>query len=207
LRADLRVSYDRDRKVALVDGPHLALPVSHSGVFRTTVKRLLAIRDLEADVHFWTIQMEVAWEPRFQPLFVETQPEGLVVQDGKGVALKNLPGGSGRAAVTRPLAVETQVRVEAPRRPADKIGLLKGNLALIGPSKMLTFTFDDLAKIERGKTDQARKQTQEGVAVNLRELNPATDLWTIGFLLEYPSDGPDFESFESWLANNELFLE
>src|SRR5262249_24786001 len=85
LRADLRVSYDRDRKVALVDGPHLALPVSHSGVFRTTVKRLLAIRDLEADVHFWTIQMEVAWEPRFQPLFVETQPEGLVVQEGKGV--------------------------------------------------------------------------------------------------------------------------
>jgi hypothetical protein len=208
LKADLRVSlYDREGKVALVDGPHRALPVSHQGIFRTIVKRLTAERDLENETHFWLIQLEIAWEPRFQPLFVETQPENLVVQDGKGAELRNLPGGSGRAAVVRPLAVDTLLRVEAPRRRTDKIALIKGSLAVVSPSKMLTFTFDDLDKIDRANSKQTRSQTKEGVKVNLRELKAESGRWTIGFLLEYPPEGPDFESFESWLVNNQIFLE
>src|SRR5262249_29888 len=67
--------------------------------------------------------------------------------------------------------------------------------------------FADLAPITRGKKDQARKETQEGVTVHLRELTTERDRWTIGLMLEYPTDGPDFESFESWLVNNEIALE
>jgi hypothetical protein len=29
----------------------------------------------------------------------------------------------------------------------------------------------------------------------------------VGLLLEYPADGPKFESFQSWLVNNEIYLE
>src|SRR5262249_8811671 len=32
-------------------------------------------------------------------------------------------------------------------------------------------------------------------------------LWTLGFRLGYPPGGPDFESFESWLVNNEIRLQ
>jgi hypothetical protein len=208
LKADLRVSlYERDGRLALVDGPHKVMPVSYSGVYRVTLKRLTSVRDLEMDSHTWMIDLEIAWEPRFRPLFVETQPDALIVQDAKGLALKNLPLGSGRAPVMRPLAVETKLRVEAPNQPTDKIALLKGTLGVIGPSKMLTFTFPDLAPIERGKKEQVRKETQEGVTANLRELSVERDRWTISLQLEYPPDGPDFESFESWLVNNEIYLE
>jgi hypothetical protein len=208
LKADLRISLcERDGRLALLDGPHKLLPVSYSGVYRVTLKRLTSVRDLETDTHVWMIDLEIAWEPRFRPLFVETEPDSLVVQDAKGLALKNLPLGSGRAPVMRPLAVGTVVRVEAPEQPTDKIGLLKGTLGVIGPSKMLTFTFSGLTQIERGHKDQARKQTQEGVTATLRELSTERDRWTVGLLLEYPADGPDFESFESWLVNNEIALE
>lgn len=206
-KADLRVYlYDRSGQVALIDGPHKDLPVSRNGVFRVAVKRLTAVRDLESDAHYWTINLEIAWEPRFQPLFFEQQTDDLVVQDAKGVTLNNLPAGSGRAPVTRPMVTETQVRVEAPERPTDTIGVLKGSFTVVGPSKMLTFTFDNLTAIDRRKPEQTLKQTQEGVTVNLRELKVEPELWTFGFLLEYPADGPEFESFESWLVNNKIFL-
>ena len=74
---------------------------------------------------------------------------------------------------------------------------------------MLTFTFDNLSKIE--KKDQMKKQTHNGVTVQLRELRPDQEsedpIWMAGLLLEYPADGPKFESFQSWLVNNECYLE
>jgi hypothetical protein len=208
LKADLRISfYEKDGALAFVDGPHKTLPVSHSGVFRVAVKRLLSLLDLEADHHVWMLHLEIAWEPRFQPLFLEMQPDSLVVKDGKGGELKSIPGGGGRVPVTRPLTMETQVRVEAPTKPTDKIAVLKGAMTMVGPSKMLNFTFDNLAKIDPGKKEQVRKETQEGVTAYLREFRVEPEIWTFGLLLEYPQDGPDFESFESWLVNNQIFLE
>lgn len=207
-KADLRVYlYGKDGKVALMDGPHLDMPVSYNGVFRIAVKRLMAVRDLEAESHVWILHLEIAWEPRFQPLFLEMQPDSVVVQDAKGTTLKNIPAGSGRVPVARPVAVETQLRVEGPAKPTDKIGLLKGGFNVVGPSKMLTFTFDKLTAIDRSKPAQALKETKEGVTVNLRELKTDAEIWSFGFLLEYPADGPEFESFESWLVNNEIMLE
>jgi hypothetical protein len=207
---DARVSlYERDGMVALVDGPHVAMPVSYSGLFRTSVKRIDLIRILESDNHVCNLYLEVAWEPRFQPLFMETKPDSLEVQDDKGRTIDIPEGGKGMAAVGRKVATEIQIRFPGPQRSASQLGLFKGKLAAIGPSKMLTFTFDKLTKIE--KKEQALKQTIQGVTVNLRELrNEGADddqVWTVGLLLEYPADGPKLESFQSWLVNNEIYLE
>jgi hypothetical protein len=207
--ADARLSlYEPDGKIALRDGPALALPVSYSGVFRIAVKRLDAIRLLDPEAHFCKVYLEIAWEPRFQPFLMETQPESLVVHDDKGNPLSTDREGKGQFPISRKTATELELRVPAPRRSSARLGLLKGQLTVLGPSKMLTFTFDKLTKIE--KRADARTQTQEGVTVHLRELrlDPGADpIWTIGFLLEYPATGPKFESFQSWLVNNEIYLE
>ena len=42
--------YERDRLVALVDGPYEAQPISFSGLFRTTIKRLDAVRQLPREL-------------------------------------------------------------------------------------------------------------------------------------------------------------
>src|SRR5207249_3458288 len=97
---------------------------------------------------------------------------------------------------------------EGPRRAANALGLLKGDLSVIGPGKMLVFTFDKLAKVDRQTpAEKVPAKTQDGVTVKLREFTTEADVWTVGFLLEYPPGGPDFESFESWLVNNKAFLE
>lgn len=208
--ADVQIDlYDKDGKVGLKDGPYRTLPISYSGMFRVTVKKLSTVRDLAEDVHTCTVTLEIAWEPRFRPLFMQTQAEGVTVQDDKGVALKSVVlGGSGRAPIKGKLATEAQVMLEAPRRGVNSLGLLKGNFSIVGPSKMLEFSFDPLAKVDK-KTplEKAPFKTQEGVTVRLREVTTEPELWTIGVVLEYPPDGPDFESFESWLVNNDAQLQ
>ncbi len=209
--ADARVSlYERDGKIALVDGPHKLMPVSYSGLFRVAVKRIDTTLLLEPDAHFCVIYLEVAWEPRFQPLLMETKPDALVAQDDKGRALEVPEGGQGRGTVRGRFATEIPVRLTAPHRSATALGLLKGKLRIVGPTKMLTFTFDKLAEIK--EPAQVRKQTQEGVTVSLRELRnegkeDEEQVWTVGLLLEYPAGGPQFESFQSYLVNNEIYLE
>jgi hypothetical protein len=198
--ADLRIAlYQRDGQIALVDGPYHAVPVSFSGLFRTAVKRVIAVRDLESDAHFYLAQLEVAWEPRFQPFLIETRPDALVVEDDQGHGLKIPEDGKGQAPVSGKAAVEIEVRLPALKRSAAKLRLLKGSLALIGPSKLLTVTLDTLAKGEKKK--------QHGVTVAVEELNMEDDRWTVGIQLDYPEDGPKFESFQSWLVYNRIELE
>jgi hypothetical protein len=203
--ADLRISpYEGKGVIALREGPHQVMPVSYSGLFRVAARRIQATRDLGAEEgHTCTVFLEIAWEPRFQALFLDTKPDSLEATDEKGSALKVMEAGEGRSAVSGRRAVEVPVRLEAPPRSATKLGLLKGSFAVLGPNRMLTFTFDDLAKAGKDKP----KKTQQGVAVTLREFSTEPDLWTFGLLLEYPPDGPDFESFESWLVNNQARLE
>jgi hypothetical protein len=208
--ADVQIDlYNQDGKVGIKEGPYRTLPISYSGMFRVAVKKLATVRDLGEDVHTCTVTLEIAWEPRFRPLFMQSQAEGVTVQDDKGVALKAaVAGGGGRSPIKSRLATEAQVMLEAPRRGVNSLGLLKGNFSIVGPSKMLEFQFDKLAKVDK-KTplSKAPSKTQEGVTIRLRELTTESELWTVGVVLEYPPDGPDFESFESWLVNNEAQLQ
>jgi hypothetical protein len=209
--ADAKVSYyERDGKLALVDGPHIALPVSYHGLFRVGIKRLDVTHVLEPDSRYCNVHFEVAWEPRFTPFVLETQPESLEVKDDKGNMLP-LPENTqkGVAAISRRNAIELELRAPAPHRSAARLGLLKGSLLVIGPTKMLTFSFDKLGKIE--KLSEALVDTKEGVSVRLRKFQIEGDagdqLWTAEVRLQYPEDGPKFESFQSWMVNNEMHLE
>jgi hypothetical protein len=208
--ADARVSlYEKDALVALTDGPHVKVPTSYSGIFRVTVMRIVLARSLETDHHVCTAYLEVAWEPRFQPLMLEIHKEALVVQDDKGRTIDVPDSGQGMLPIGQRLAKDVQIQFAAPRRSAASLGLLKGAITVVGPGKILTFRFDKLARIE--KREDARTQTQEGVTVSLRELRPEAEegdaIWTVGLLLEYPSDGPKLESFQSWIVNNQIYLE
>ena len=208
--ADARVSlYERDGKLALGDGPHIAMPISYHGLFRVSVKRIDLSHIVETDTHNCVITLEVAWEPRFQPLLMETQPDSLEIKDDKGRAVETPDNGKGRGAVGHRNVGEIHLRIAAPQRSANHLAILKGKLGVVGPTEMLTFTFDNLSKIE--KKDQMKKQTHNGVTVQLRELRPDQEsedpIWMAGLLLEYPADGPKFESFQSWLVNNECYLE
>jgi hypothetical protein len=92
----------------------------------------------------------------------------------------------------------------APPRSAARLQELRGEFSITGAGEMLTFTFGTLAQLE--KEANARQQKQKGVAVKLSKPVLADDLWTVEALLEYPPHGPKFESFQSWIGYNEMFL-
>jgi hypothetical protein len=209
--ADVKVSlYERDGVLAVVNGPHVVPVASYNGMFRVIVKRLVAVQDFEGDNHFCNTQLELSWEPRFQPLFLEVKPESLTVQDEKGFELKAPEEQqTGKIPVNQRNGIEAIIRTEAPKRAIGKIGLLKGSLAIIGPSKMLSFTFDKLTSTEPEKGKPAKeeqKQTRDGVTVKIRQFLVEPELWTLGIYLEYPPESADFESFESWLVSNQIQL-
>jgi hypothetical protein len=208
--ADARVSlYENADKIALVDGPFHAVPTSYHGIFRTCLKRLQLTQDLENGAHVCVATLEVAWEPGFRPFFLELKPESLTVQDDKKHDL-DVPanaGGREQAGEAR-FGMQLNVSLPAPPRTVLKFSSVKGKLILTGPSKWLTFTFPTLGKLQANRKD--RKMTKEGVSVELSTLDlPDTkdDVWKIEATLEYPPGGPKFESFESWLVYNEIYLE
>jgi hypothetical protein len=198
--ADVRISlYQRDGKVAVVSGPYREVPVSFHGLFRISVRRVTAFRDLETGAQAYVASLVIAWEPRFHAFLVETNPEQLVVEDDKGHRLTLPDEGKGQASAAGKNALEVDVRLPAPPRAAKALTLFKGSLSVTGPSKMLTFLFDKLAKGE--------KKTQEGITVALSDLTTEEDRWTVRVGLDYPAGGPEFESFQSWLVYNQIHLE
>jgi hypothetical protein len=195
--ADARIDfYQKDGVLALVDGPYREQNVSYSGIFRVTPKRISAVRDLDGDTHYYEVSLEVAWEPKFTPFFLEPRPDSFVIQDDKKNDILPAPQGTGRVPVEGRLA-SIDLRLPAISRSAKSLALLKGKLALLGPNDWLQFTFDDL---------KVAQQSREGVSVKLSKANLTQDLWTLEMTLDYPSAGPNFESFESWLIYNEIYL-
>ncbi len=198
--ADVRISlYQLDGKIALVNGPYREVPVSFHGLFRVAVKHVAGFRDLETGAHFYVARLELAWEPRFRPFLVQTNPESLVVEDDKGHRLKVPEEDKAQVSAAGKNALEVEVHLPAPPRTARALTLFKGTFSVVGPSKMLAFRFDKLAK--------GAKKTQEGITVTLSDLTTEEDRWTVRVALDYPAGGPEFESFQSWLVYNQIHLE
>jgi hypothetical protein len=201
---DLRVNlYQRGGVIALTEGPNTNLPISYDGIFRTIVRRVTAVHDLETDQHFCLIMLEIAWEPRFHPLFLESKPQNLDVRDDNQETIRPEEDSGGKIPVQGKVATTVEVRLPAPIRRSIVLGKLKGSLLLTGPTKMIEFEFDTLAKEKAAKDP---KQTKDGVTVKLRKLDLDDRHWSVEVGLEYPEDGPKFESFQSWVVNNECFL-
>jgi hypothetical protein len=211
--ADARVSvYERDGKVALRRRPegYQNPPTSYNGLFRTVVRRVEARRDLDSDASRYQASLEIAWEPRFRPFFIEMRPQAFRFKDDKGrdqAAAEEDQGNNpnNKLAVTNLVAQVFDVPLPALERSSAKLGLLKGSVTMVGPTRFETFEFPStLAEMQ--KDPRLREVSKEGVTVRINKLDLAKDHWTLEVRLEYPADGPQFESFDSWLVYNKMML-
>jgi hypothetical protein len=203
--ADVQVSlYQRDGLIAIVDGPHVALPVSYHGPFRITIQRKVLIDDPVAQSHQFIVTLEIAWEPRFRPYLLETTPKSVAVEDDAKHELPVAEDG-GKSAVEGKLAASVELHLTAPPRSVARLGSLRGEFTVTGAGEMLTFTFDTLDQLRDDA--KSREQKQKGVVVRLAKPTLTDDLWTVEAQLDYPRHGPKFESFQSWNGYNEMFLQ
>jgi hypothetical protein len=193
--------YQGDGSIALVDAGPSRVPASESGVFRVSGRRLKLERDLETGVHSFRAYLEVAWEPWFQPFLLEVRSYGVTFAgSAKASAAAGVRQGLGQVPVDGRTAVEVELPARAPTRPSARFASVKGTLAVIGPTKMLTVRFPGLKKQSQTPAD--------GITVALTKLTELdTDHWQVEVSLTYPPGGPKFESFQSWLVNNRIWLE
>jgi hypothetical protein len=203
--ANARISpYQADGHVALVEGPYRSYPVVFHGPFQVAVKRLKVDHDLETDNRSCVVHLEVAWEPWFQPFYLEAGAATVVFAPDKGGnAIKADVPSRGQISVAGKIAAEVEVRLPAPKRSSPRIDLLQGTFRIIGPSKMLTFTFPNLKPIK----NEPIRQEKEGVIVSLTKITAKSDRWTFDVLIQNPPGGPVFESYQSWLDNNQIYLQ
>jgi hypothetical protein len=199
-------TYQADARVALVDAPLRSMSKVFQGIFRITAKRVNAVRDDDAGTHVCIVTLDVAWEPRYEPLYLEVGPiQATFAADNKGVELQATTAGQGKINVAGRNAIEIDIRVPAPKRSAPKIKSLQGQFQLTGPGKMLTFNFSNPKAFK--KTNPPLRQTQDGVQVSLVELKTFSDRWSVEVQIDNPGSTPQKDSFQSYLGNNRITLE
>ena len=188
-------------------------PIGYDGRFRLSVKKVTASRDLEINekderggaTHF---ALEIAWDPELLPLYLETRPRGLRWRDDRNNAGTLADEGSSLAPVDGLIALGIDLHLPSFPRSVASLRSLEGELSMIGPSKMLTFTFDRLDRLAKSKTnDPERQLRQENVACRILDVKLLRDRWTVRVALDYPPGMKQLDSNQSWVVNNEMTLE
>ncbi len=200
----------RDGSITLVQrkDKEKSQPVSRDGLFRAAIKRITAIHDFDTGSTTYAAAVEVAWEARLQPLFLETQPRGLKVLDAQGKELPVRQEGSSLAPVDGRASFLLDLPLPERDRTAGKFGAIRGTLSVIAPSRMLQLKFDTLDQLEKqAKKGPAPSVAEDGMTCKVTKVDLATDHWSVRVDLDYPPGGPSFESYQSWVVNNEMTLE
>lgn len=195
-------------------GPDYHLPpISYDGRFRLRVKKVTTSRDLErsgADGRggATNLVVEVAWDPELMPLYLETRPHSLRLVDDSNNVRNIANEGSSLAPVDGLIALDLDLRLPALPRQVKAIRSLEGKLSMIGPSKMLTFTFETLDRLAQTKAnDPERHLTQDGVACRILDVKLLRNRWTVRIALDYPVGLKQLDTNQSWVVNNDMILE
>jgi hypothetical protein len=202
--------YLAENRVALTDTPYRPVRVAYAGLFRIVPHRLAVRRDDEAQTHRCEIAFDIAWEPRFRPFYVDLR--GLALDYAPDAAKKELRDevpGHGAVNVASRGAVELEVSAAAPDRSCPAIASLRGTVWAVGPTRMLSFTFRDLAVLKPGQKPppQPPAQLVEGVTVSIASIRRQPEALLVKVVIENPRGGPAFDTYQSWLGNNRIVLE
>ena len=164
-KANARVDLHSRDGVALVRRPAgwKPPPISHDGLFRTSLSAVAAKLDLETDAHTYTAAVEVAWESHLLPILLETRPQSLVVRDNAGRLLPaTAAAGSSLAPVDGRISLPIDVTLPPLSCSVRGLSVLEGQLYAVAPTKMLTFTFDSLDALAKACAGRPPTQSHPG---------------------------------------------
>jgi hypothetical protein len=190
-------------QLSLLDGLEKT-PVAYDGIFRISADRVSLVRDFDQDAHLCHVTVQLAWEPRFRPFHMEVGGCSATHTDGKMLQRVEMSG-QGKQELTGPGGAAVTYRFPAPaQRAFDRIAALEGTMTVVGPTRLLAFQFDKLAPL--GDSAAPRKQTQDKVDVTLKRVSAGPDRWSFTLQIDNAPGVPAFESYQSWLGNNETKL-
>jgi hypothetical protein len=182
-------------------GPKLSQPVVYTGPFRVRFRQIAATLDLASGSGTANAQFEVAWEPRLRPMLLSLKAEDVVIIDDRGTPVQPSVMEESSSVVLRPEspAAEINLNMDAPDRKAQRLATVKVKAEVTLPAGVRAFKFADLTK--------PGKQTQGDVSVSLDSSEVEEHIWKLRVTLNYPGEGPAFESYRQGLFNNRLWLQ
>ena len=194
-----RVSPFSEEGVALVDGPVHLGKVAYSGIVRAEIQTIDVRLDAATDRRTCAIEMEIAWEPRFEPLYLWLdEVAGSYGADAAGKAKTFQRSARVWQTATRG-AARLDVTLDGAERSVGKIDKLDARIGFVGPTKMLRFEFAG----PKAKDTKSR----DGVDVTIVDVKENRQRWSIDVLIRNPDTTVNFESYQSWLGNNRIHLD
>lgn len=196
-----------DGTIGLMPGPEgttaaPSIPVQYIGPFRVALKRYASVLDYQAGSSSANVQFDVAWEPRLRPMLLKLDADELKIADDRGQAIEPQVMNEASEVVLRPESPEAEINVNlaAPDRAAKLLARMKVKAEVTVPAGIRTFRFPSLAA-----RDATLKQGDIGVTLESTVVDE--QVWKVNVVLEYPGEGPAFESYRQGLFNNQLWLQ
>lgn len=182
-------------------GAKLNRPVVYPGPFRVRFRQVAATRDPSDGSGSANAVFEVAWEPRLRPMLLALKSEDVTIVDDRGIPVQPSVMEESSSVVLRPEnpAAEVNLNMDAPDRQAQRLATLKVKAEVTLPAGVRAFRFADMTK--------TGTQTQGDVGVSLDSAEVEEHVWKLRVTLNYPGEGPAFESYRQGLFNNRLWLQ
>jgi hypothetical protein len=184
------------RSATFAKGP-ARTAASLDGAFRIAAQSITAKADAVSGDTFYSLVLDVHWEPRFPVFRIDAAPRIIRAADDRGTAL-TVKTAAVKSAVSG-YAHAADIRIDGLTRSAKTIAAISGEFTVTASPKMLAFEFADLTKLPA-------TVELDGVKATLQPVRKRAEVWELSLVLEYPADPPLFESFESWTNRNALRL-
>lgn len=178
--------------------------VRTSEIFRFEPTRVESFLNLSDQAQRGTfLNLQVAWEPRVEPIVIKLPLDQLKIEDEQG---KSLTSGDQMGSLDTEVlqgvsAVDIQLPLGGVDRNSQKIATLKGDMVALMPGRVETFTFDKLA------TARNVKDTRGTIEVVLEAFRRNGDIWEASILLRLLNEQGALESHRGWVYNNEAYLQ
>jgi hypothetical protein len=180
--------------------------VSYAGPFRFCVRGVSSRWDFDTDTRTCSADVEVAWEPRLQPLFLDTIAQDVSAVDNEGKRHSVTEAGRSKAPVDGSTSLIIKVPLPLLPRSATSLARLEGRLEAIAPTKMVRFRFPSLDQLNAASPGAAIRQlTQDGVTCKITRVL-LKDRWIVQVSIENPPGGTVLESYQPWDTNNVMAL-
>lgn len=195
-----------ERKVQFAPGV-LSLPTHIDGPYRLLLRRLATALDLETNTTSCTATLEVAWEPGLFPFYLDTYPHDLTVVDPQGKAHAQPNAGSSLVPVDGRIALTFDIRLPALPRTDRTIRTLTGQLAAIVPTRLVSVTMPAFPVLEAAEAKSPTLAFPAGAPQGrISRITRTRDRWTVQVALPTPPGDAVFESYQSWVVQNEMTL-
>jgi hypothetical protein len=175
----------------------------YSGLFRFEPLRVEAVRDIvNPSNHALRLFLDIAWEPRLQPILVSQSLEALQATTDTG---EDLPIDGREGEIEIPVdgdssATEMYIPLELPGRNVNKIGSIKGKLEVLAPGRVETFEFVD---IEKAKSAEQRRAA---ATVTLDQVRQNQELYEVRMRIKFQAAANALESHRDWIYQNPAVL-